>query len=166
MLLASFASLLLILWQGSRLPDRVASHFNAAGAPDSFMAREPFVLMQILLVSLLPLLVWFGLMAAAGKGKLNMPHARQWLAPPHRGATLRFLAWHGAALSVSMVVFLSFVFAEVGQAHSAALPRLDSGGTLLHTGGYLVFVMAWVAVLHWRFRRRPGTETTQAAAGS
>lgn len=153
------------LWQGSRLPERVASHFNAAGLADGFMAREHFVIVQIVLSGVLPLLVWWGLMVAAGKGRMNMPHARDWLAPPHRTRTLRFLAWHGAVLSVSLVAFLSLVFAGVARANAATVPRLQGGGTLLSTLGYLGFIGLWVVVLYRRFGRRPA-DAVQPAAGS
>lgn len=38
---------LAILLLGQQLPPRVASHFNAAGVPDSFMPRGEFVTLMV-----------------------------------------------------------------------------------------------------------------------
>lgn len=165
-LAATSGGVLLTLWLGSGLPERVASHFNAAGQADGFMGRETFVVLHLLLIGLLPLLTWLGLMAAAARGKVNMPHAALWLAPPHRGATLRFLAWHGAAMSVALVLLLGVVFVEVVNANSLQTPRLPMPGSLLSVGAFLLFTLVWVALLYWRFGRRPDAAAGQGAAGS
>lgn len=165
-LVATSVGPLLTLWLGSGLPERVASHFNAAGQPDGFMGREAFVLLNVLLIGLLPLLTWLSVMAAAAKGKVNMPHAALWLAPPHRGASLRYLAWHGAAMSVALVVLLAVVFVEVVNANELDTPRLPMPGSLLSVGAFLLFMLVWVGLLYRRFGRRPHPHAPQDVAGS
>jgi uncharacterized membrane protein len=85
------------------LPDRLASHFAASGAPNGWMTKSQFFLLYA--VMLLPaLIVEFRVGRKVEKtpeAKLHLPNKEYWLAPERRAETYAyfesFFAWYGCA---------------------------------------------------------------------
>lgn len=136
------------------LPDRVASHFDASGRADGFMAKGAFVtLMAALAVGDLLLFAGIGwLIGRLPAGLINMPNKDWWLAPERRAATVAALAaqlhWIGAATQLLLVA----TFELTARANSGDQAQL-SGGFWFVLVGYLLYVAWWLVRMHRRFGR-------------
>lgn len=72
------------------LPERVASHFDAAGQADGWSSKTAFFVFNLAFVAGMALL-FLGLTAWQGRipsAWINLPHKDYWLAPERRAATL------------------------------------------------------------------------------
>jgi serine/threonine-protein kinase len=137
----------------SELPPQVASHFNAAGAPDGWSSKEQFLVLS---------LVTFGIVcvtfAAAmltthfGPAALvNLPNKQYWFAPERerktRQALIDWTMWFMAAT----VWQLALIFHDAIDANLRQPPRLEMAWWLI--GGYAAVVVILLAQLIARFRR-------------
>ena len=86
---------------------------------------------------------------------VNIPHARYWLAPPRRGATVRSLHAHIAWLLAGTTAFLCWIFWQVAAANQAprAAPALDSHRVLAGLAVVLAATAGWLVSITRRFRR-------------
>ena len=135
------------------LPDRIASHFNAAGMPNGWMTKTQF-LWTYALVLLPALAVEFWVsrqIATKPDAKLNLPNKEYWLAPERRAETFAyfdlFFAWYGCA-------FLFVVVSAMGLAMSANFdspPRLPAGPILSIIVGFVVFNALAIVTMLRRF---------------
>ena len=88
-----------------RLPERIASHFDASGHPDGLGTRNEFFAVEGAVVAgmtvLLLLLEW--LVPRMPASRVNMPNKDYWLAPERRAATdLMIQRWLSAFLLLSL----------------------------------------------------------------
>ena len=149
---SSALSALAIVALGAELPDTVASHFNAAGVPDSFMPRATFLTLMVALGSGLPLAVWWLQVAQARSGTPKIPRAEYWLSEPQRDETIRWLSVHASIGSAGLCAFLTHTFWLTVLAHRQtpiALPALQFWGSLVL---FMVATGAWVVWQQRRFR--------------
>lgn len=142
---------------GRFLPDTVASHFNAAGAANSFMPRSIYVSFMLVIIVALPLALVFlpSLALSSPRARINLPNREYWLAPERRAETVGFLRRHSARFGSMLVMFLCYVHWLVVRANALAPPDLSSSWFI---GGLVVFVasmIAWTAALFGRFRSIP-----------
>jgi uncharacterized membrane protein len=141
-----------------KLPERVATHFNTAGAPNGWMTRDgfarfdasmgAFVLLVILGVALL--------IRVLPASLINIPHRDHWLAPERRRQTADKIFAHMLWLAGIVVAFL------MGINHLTFLANLG-GGHLSGPGlvglvvAFLAAMGGWVAILYFMFPRpQPG----------
>jgi hypothetical protein len=139
-----------ILLMGQQLPQTVASHFNAAGVPDSFMPRAEFITLMLVFCSGLPLAVWGLQVAVLRGGRPKIPRADHWLSAPHREQTLEWLSLHAAIGSAGLCAFLTHTFWLTVRAHQEspiALPQVPFWSSLV------VFMAATVAWVIWQQRQ-------------
>jgi uncharacterized membrane protein len=135
------------------LPERLASHFNAAGMPNGWMTKTQFIWMYaIVLLPALAIEFWVS-RKIAGKpdAQLNLPNKEYWLAPERRAETFayfdRFCAWYGCA-------FLFVVVFAMGLAMRANLdypPMLPTGPILTDVVGFVVFNVVAIVTMIRRF---------------
>lgn len=153
-LTVALAAAVTVLGSAGELPDRVASHFGISGRADGFMPREVFLALMTLTASVLPAALWWLQVGSARRGRVRIPHAAHWLAPPQRSRTLAYLAWHAAAFSAGLATFMVFVHWRVVLAHAdeGAAPRLAPWPFFIGLGMFLVFTLAWALALQRRFR--------------
>ncbi len=112
LLTGMYALFLGMLWYDApRLPERVASHFDAAGVADGWMSRITYLIVMavfgLLFPLFVPLLSWA--VRAAPASMINLPHRDYWLAREHRGATNAFLFRHAlwlASLQMGLVIVI------------------------------------------------------------
>jgi len=146
------------VWQtSSLLPERVATHFDAAGAPNGWMTRTEHVRFTLIFGTLMPAFVVgvFTLIRALGGRGLNIPNKDYWLAPERQQATVDFVQRHGVWLAALMIAFIAGVHASILRANAhapAALPLADVGWI---AGSFGVAVLIWAVLLVTRFARRP-----------
>lgn len=126
-----------------QLPERLAVHFGAAGAPDGWMLKDSFVVFSpamLLGVSL----VFYGLnfvMRHAPPRYLNLPHKDYWLAPERREQTLRRMGQDFLLIGLFLGAFLLAIEHLLVLANLRQPPGLDVGQLLVCTGALVVATM-------------------------
>ena len=148
------------LWRSKAvdtLPARVATHFDGAGQPDGWTAREGILPSFLYLTAGLSLLVpvLMTLLRFCPARFLNVPNAAYWRQPgPFRRAR-NFLydwSWWCALLTVG---FAAGLFALTLDANAAKPPALNGTGIALLTTAYLLGIIAWIARLAVFFGKNP-----------
>lgn len=139
----------------SRLPDRIASHFDATGTVNGWMDRTAFTVSMLAVGLGLPALLIALLYAVRflPPQHLNIPNADYWRQPAHFRKACDYLLtaalWFAAAFLLWQTAFTHQIVA----ANLAVPPHLDSRGALLLTIPLLAFTLAWIAALVVRFSR-------------
>jgi uncharacterized membrane protein len=102
-----------------RLPLRMASHFDAAGRANGFMARDQFfVIYALASLGTLAVLLAIPLIGRAVPiGLLNIPHREYWLVPERIGLVHQKLAAFGAWFAVWLSALLYALLEGVLQAN-------------------------------------------------
>lgn len=152
-------ALLQAAFYAPRLPDPVASHFNSAGQPNDWMARNAFLAFNlVMLIGMAALfLVIPPLISRVPNEWINMPRKDYWLAPERRAATLeqmaRWMEWMGAVT----VAFLLAITQLTIEANLSGAQQLDNTVWML-TGAFLVALAVWmVGFLRWTLKKPPAT---------
>ncbi|MBM4456518.1 MAG: DUF1648 domain-containing protein [Chloroflexi bacterium] len=159
--------ILLALWQAVHyaplLPERVASHFDAAGRADGWSPKGDFFALNLAFAVGMALL-FLGLSAWLAKIPIewiSLPHKDYWLAPERRAATLQTLQqqmeWLAAA-TVALLVGITQLTIEANLAGGQAWPQ-DTFWLLF--GGYMAFFVVWLVWLlrKWYARPAQGADT-------
>jgi uncharacterized membrane protein len=141
----------------SQLPDVVASHFDGRGVANGWQTKSAFFTVLVG-VSVLAAVVGFGIpliIAALPPRLINLPNKAYWLAPDHLAESMEFLnnhfAWFGCAVFV--VIIFAFDFAVRSNLHRDTQPDVSRVWYIL--GGFLLFVVVWIARMFARFGRPP-----------
>lgn len=146
-----------VIVYGGQLPDKVASHFNAAGAADGWMSRTGFlvflVAFQFGLCGCLLLIGW-GL-SRLPVSMINIPHRDYWLDDIRRESTLRINRDMLALISGLTALFLVAIFQMTIQANLQIEEAALNGWFWGITGAYMVGVLSCAGWLVWRFARIP-----------
>jgi Protein of unknown function (DUF1648) len=144
------------LWQHDRLPERVATHFDAAGRPDGWMSRDNQTKAHLGLVLLIAALLE-GLARLGPRlpdALVNLPHRDHWLAPERRAATHAWIAGLVRLLGCVLLGFFLALFHLVYRANLSSTPML-TGPVGLLVGGLLATVGLILAGVLLRFARPP-----------
>lgn len=146
-----------VVLSADQMPERVATHFDAAGAPNGWMTRAEHVRFTLIFGTLMPAFVvgLFTFIRALGGKGLNIPNKDYWLAPERQQATVDFVQRHGIWLAALMVAFIGGVHASIlrANAHAPAVLPLSDVGWI--AGSFGVAVLVWAVLLVTRFARRP-----------
>jgi uncharacterized membrane protein len=147
-----------------RLPDRVASHFNGAGAPDGWMTRTDYLAFTTGLAIFLPGLV-VGLCFALRfmpAWTFNLPNRDYWLAPERRAETFAYFFRHSLWFACLAILFVIGIHLTVVEANNNLPSRLSLPLLLLTAGGFLIGMVVWILKLLWPFlKNRSDTEGTE-----
>lgn len=140
---------------GVGLPERVATHFDVAGAANGFTPRATYVRSMLLLVTLLPLVLGLAgrLVAMLPTALVNLPNAEFWLAPERRAATLKSLSVFLVVPSLLTCALLCFVHALTVRANALQPAHLSTPASTVALGAFLVATLAWSFFLWRRFTR-------------
>ena len=156
-------------WRAStvfpELPDSLASHFAADGAPDRWTDKPRFFRLSGVLVAVVSLIA-LGLPQLCTRipgSWFNLPNRSYWLAPERAEATRasvgNYLSWIGIASLVLCALVLEMVY----EANLSDEVRLDGPmGWIL--GAYFGFWLAWIVLLLRRFRMPSSAEPDGARA--
>jgi uncharacterized membrane protein len=135
------------------LPDRLASHFNAAGTPNGWMSKTQFLwVYALVLIPALAIEFWVSRkIASKSDAQLNLPHKEYWLAPKRRAATFAyfesFCAWYGCAF----LFVVAFAMGLAMRANFDSPPMLPTAPILMDIVGFFVFNIAAVILMLRRF---------------
>lgn len=148
-------SLVAAALQWNSAPDRVASHFDAAGRPNAWSSRNEFYILQVG-VTLGIAVIFMGtsrLLRSTPARWINLPNKGYWLAPERREETMDRLASYMDVFASATVLLLLVVF---------ELTSLASRGGGLSTNyflptlvAYLVFSAGWTVALFRAFTNVP-----------
>lgn len=125
------------------MPERMASHFNAAGVPNGWMPKNQFLLVNVMVVLAAAFSGFYParMIATLPSSKINLPNKEYWLSPAHSQETIAYFAqwfaWFGCALLLLLMLVMQLVIA----ANRSPTPTLPVGPVLTLVSGFLLFVM-------------------------
>ena len=143
------------VWQTAPgLPPLVASHFDAAGVPNSFMPRAGYIRFMLALGLGLPLAsVAILALVFSNANTMNLPNRDYWLAPERISSTRAFLLTRAAWFGVMMTLLMGLLHYLELNANAQVPAHLWSTlfmGTLL---AFSAVTIGWVVALRRTFRR-------------
>jgi uncharacterized membrane protein len=136
-----------------QLPDKVASHFDAAGAASGWSTKQEFMWSGggtfgglALFLCVLP-----AILRITPKSLINLPDKDYWLGPEQEVATRQFITTWMLWFAALVLWFLAMLFHSVMVANLQPQPQLISVWWLL--GGFLVALAVMLFAIFRRFRR-------------
>lgn len=147
------------------LPNRVATHFNAAGAPDGWMSRSQHLVFMAALGFGLPLFI-MGMCWTARylpMSAINIPHRDYWLAADRRDETVNYMFHQSIWLACLETGFMTGLHWAVVFSNLRQPVDLPLAWILSLTGVFLVGLAAWIVSLYRRFRRPDSHPTSPVA---
>jgi len=138
-----------------RLPDRMATHFDASGAADGWTSRAVFfgIYGVSLLLAAGPPALLPRYIRRLPESAINLPHKEFWLAPERRDATWAAIEGRLGAIGVAVVTLLVFVLHLIVRANLAPDPGLRPIEIWGPIAAFLIFTAAWTVGLWRRFAR-------------
>jgi uncharacterized membrane protein len=121
------AACLQMAWYYPRLPERMASHFDAAGRANAFLPKPAFFILYASVLGLLSVLFLLTpmLLARLPNGMINLPNRDYWLAPERRVWALAKVQAFSVGFGNGMQLFLLLVFRDVMRANLLEVPKLS-----------------------------------------
>lgn len=147
--LVLIARVVTIAWAAVKLPDRVASHFDASGVANGWMTRSAYLAFDIgitaLMVVGIPMLS--GLANGSGAG-VNIPNRDYWFRPENRATLQRLLTGDLVFIACATGLLLTWLTLSVVVANQQAVPAMGSWSLLVVVGYALVVVgrTVWMKV--------------------
>jgi serine/threonine-protein kinase len=157
--LATLAGLL-VLWALHlhhylpRLPERVATHFGGAGAPNGWMSRAGLQTFDLVFTPLIVMVVVaVGLLTSVlPPSFINVPHRDHWFAPERRRDSHARLFAHMVWLACLIAALLIGVNHLTFQANLGPGPAHLSGAGLVGLlVGFVAALVVWIVRLHRMF---------------
>jgi uncharacterized membrane protein len=121
------AAFLQMGWYYPRLPERMASHFDAAGRANGFLPKPAFFILYAGVLALLSVVFLLTpmLIARLPSGMINLPNRDYWLAPERRVLALAKVQAFSVGFGNAMLLFLLLVFRDVMRANLLEVPELS-----------------------------------------
>jgi uncharacterized membrane protein len=139
------------------LPETVASHFDASGAPNGWSSRAGYAALLLIIGVFLPLgiVAMVNRLTRRGPGQLNIPAKDYWTRPEHAEEAIRrvraYMWWLGCIMTGMAAMTHGLVLA----AHTRHPPQLSSPGIILVIGAAILALGAWI--VGWYRTMRPPT---------
>jgi hypothetical protein len=147
-------AVLFMLGTASELPPTVASHFDAAGYPSTFMPRAAYLRLVLGFGLGMPVAIVGILTAAYSRARnLRLPNRDYWLAPEHIGETRSFLVAHGIWFGSLLVLLVSFMHWLELKANHLAPPHLSNEAFAVGMLMFLIGTAVWIGAMMVKFRR-------------
>lgn len=144
------------IWQHGQMPERVASHFNAAGTANGWMTRDEELGWQLGTITVVAALLQ-GIVLLQPKLPpefVNVPHREYWFAPERRATSEAWIS--NLVLSVGCLLLLFFIglFHLVYRANLTSKPQLPP---IVGPLGVLLLLasLSIIATTVLRFARKP-----------
>ncbi len=158
---AIIGSLILAAVFWAKLPDEMASHFNAAGQPDGWMAKTTFLAVMILVqAGMGGMLYGIGcLIRILPISMVNIPNREYWLADERKDQTLResesMMAW----IAAGTAIFMLAIFWLTLDANIHKEKALDSNATWIVMAVFLVGLFGFLFFKLKKYYRVPSDAT-------
>src|SRR4051812_48039734 len=138
-----------------QLPERLATHFGAAGQPDGWATREQWRSISLIGGTALPLVMvgLFWLVRLFPNWSFNIPRRDYWLGPEQRSTTFAWFVRHGwwlACLELCFFIGLEWV---IVRANLVSPPQLVSGPMIFVAGLFVAGMAVWAVQMLRRFHR-------------
>ena len=145
----------LIAWGYSydQMPVRIASHFNGAGTPTGWMAKDSFFILNVILIGVAAFSGWFPArqIATLPMSKINLPNKEYWFSPAQRTETVayfqRWFAWLGCGILLLVVLIMQLVI----EANRGPAPTMPLGPIMTLMVGFLFFIAVRTIAMLRRF---------------
>ena len=164
LLLAFLACMALTFVAHAVLPETVAIHFGAGGAPDGWAPKMTNTLIFLGLYVLLFVMYWRSprVLAVVPSRWVSLPHKEYWLEPEHQAEAARRLGRLMAVHGVLTFAFFAVVSLLTIRANLETPVRLAEGPFLVALVLYLAATAGWCV---WMFRsfRPPATSDRSPA---
>jgi uncharacterized membrane protein len=139
-----------------RLPEKMASHFDASGQPDAWSSKTQFFSIYFGIVGFMVLLflgISFGI-SRTPVSWINLPNKDYWLSEGHKQKTFDFIRYYFLWFASVTLVFFLIITHQVFQVN------LGNTTSLLHPmldiAIYVGFVVVWIIYLLVKFSRKGG----------
>ena len=138
--------LMVLLATFGRLPQVVASHFGASGAPNGWSSRSAYATLLVGVGAALPLAVVALVRAVSRRGpqRLNIPWREYWSRPENGPEAVRrvraYMWWLGCIMTASALGAHLLVV----EANARVPPQLSTRGIVGLLGGLLVAIGLWM----------------------
>jgi uncharacterized membrane protein len=145
----------IVVWAtSSGLPARVATHFGRGGFANGWMTHDGYIAFMFLMVVLVPLVVvaGIGLIPRFATSRISLPHRQYWLSPERREATVGWLASHGCAMGILLILFMLGIHFLTLEANARSPARLDEAEFITVLAAFLVLLAIWIVAIALRFR--------------
>jgi uncharacterized membrane protein len=155
LLLTGAAGILVVSYHWQRLPDRVASHFNAAGTADGWMGKDAnFLLAAGLFIGMTALFAFIGAsMRRLPARWISLPNRDHWLSGDREVQTRRELSGWCYGFGALLNLFLAVVFQLVYLANFSDPPALDSTAMLACLVAYVGLSLGGVIAMISRYSK-------------
>jgi hypothetical protein len=142
-----------LAWLGPQLPERVATHYDAAGNPNGWMTRDGTIAFHLgmLGVTALAFAAAPMLLGRLSPALINIPNREYWLAPERVEGTVDTLRRWMLALGCGAVLLMMAIAQLNFRANLEPMPRLSGTGLLACVAGFLVYLTGWIVALYRRF---------------
>jgi uncharacterized membrane protein len=143
-----------VLHSSPALPPLVASHFDAAGAPNAFMPRQTYVHFMLAMTVGFPAgLVGILTLAFSYAGNLKVPNRDYWLSPERIAGTRAFLVARAAWFGVMLCLMMGVVHYLELKANAQVPPHLSGSLAVTALLGFFLATAGWIFALMTAFRR-------------
>lgn len=142
---------------GPMLPDRVATHFAAAGQANGWMPRSEHLQAMALFGLGFPSF-FVGLcyvIRFLPPCLLNVPHPEYWRAPEHYREACTFLFQESFWLGTLSSLWVTGMHALIVAANRHGVAHLDTGWSFVLMAAFLAGVAVWIFRLWRHFKRLP-----------
>lgn len=137
------------------LPNRVATHFNAAGVPNGWMSRSQHLVAMAAFGFGLPLFI-MGMCWSARylpTSAINIPHRDYWLAAHRRDESVDYLFRQSIWLACLETGFITGLHWTVVFSNARQPVDLPLTWILSLMGSFLAGLIAWIVCLYRHFHR-------------
>jgi uncharacterized membrane protein len=136
-----------LVWAWLNLPEQIATHFGASGAPDGWGSRSGYLAVDILISAALilgfPMLV--GLLSRGSGAGVNIPHKEYWFRPENRPGFRRRMTTDMLFIGGATGLLLSWIDVEIVRANALATPVMGASSWVAVS----VFMVAVVGYSIW-----------------
>ena len=136
-----------LVWAWLNLPEQIATHFGASGAPDGWGSRNGYLAVDIIISAALilgfPMLV--GVLGRGSGAGVNIPHKDYWFRPENRPQFRQRMTADMLFIGGATGLLLSWIDVEIVRANALAAPMMGASSWVAVT----VFVVVIVGYSIW-----------------
>ncbi|MGB7846029.1 MAG: DUF1648 domain-containing protein [Candidatus Acidiferrum sp.] len=128
------------------LPEVMASHFNANGAPNGWQPKEVFFVFTAVVIAItaIPSFLVTRKISSLSPDKINLPNKSYWLAPEHSEETWRFIGAQMAWFGCGLLFVLLYAISQAINFNLPGVRHFNTRGMWYVLGGFVLFTTVWL----------------------